>query len=198
MKIFRFFLHTSADGDLQNNDITVKVLPDTAMLIQKRPFFIPDFTQECKVQLCYAVRINRLGRSIHAKFANRYYTANEIMLGAHFVARDLLEKLKKECKPYDIAVGFDNAVVLSESYNEDLSDKPKARIEIDSNLYQYPFDLNLYALVDQLIAEISEFYTLKQGDILLIPVSPEEHQVEIDNRVSLCLNDKKLTSFNVK
>lgn len=198
MKIFRFFLHTSADGDLQNNDITVKVLPDTAMLIQKRPFFIPDFTKECKVQLCYAVRINRLGRSIHAKFANRYYDAHEIMLGAHFIARDLLDNLKKEGKPYDIAVGFDNAVVLSESYNENLSDQAKAMIEIDSNLYQYPFDLNIYALVDQQIAEISEFYTLKQGDILLIPVSPEEHQVEIDNRVSLYLNDKKLTSFNVK
>lgn len=198
MKIFRFFLQTFSNSDLPNQDITVKVLPDTAMLIQKRPFFIPDFTKECKVQLCYAVRINRLGRSIHAKFANRYYDANEIMLGAHFIARDLLDNLKKELKPYDIAVGFDNAVVLSESYREAMSDKASVRIEIDSKLHQYPFDLNIYSLVDQQIAAVSEFYTLKQGDILLIPVSLEEHQVEIDNKVSLYLDDKKLLSFNVK
>ncbi|EJW95300.1 2-hydroxyhepta-2,4-diene-1,7-dioate isomerase, fumarylacetoacetate hydrolase family protein, partial [gut metagenome] len=65
---------------------SVLTVPDTALLIQKRPFFIPDFTQDCRAQLCAVIRITRLGRSIGERFVPRYYQAEQISLGVHFVA----------------------------------------------------------------------------------------------------------------
>lgn len=101
MKIFRFFANNINGENALYNDVSTALIPDTALLIQKRPFFIPDFTQQCMVQLCACIRINRLGRSIHQKFAHRYY--NDLTIATHFVARDLLTQLQTEQKPLDKA-----------------------------------------------------------------------------------------------
>ena len=198
MKIFRFFSNISSSESLQMPDWTMKVLPDTAMLIQKRPFFIPDFTEDCKVQLCYAVRINRLGRSIHEKFSHRYYDASAITLGVHFVARDLWIQLQAQGKPVDTAVGFDNAVAVSEIRTDYFDETSSVGLKIDEDLYSYPVDGNLLACINKQIEAISSFYTLKQGDILLFPVAMEELPVAIDNHLSLYMNEHEVLSFNVK
>ena len=197
MKIFRIFPNIKSSGK-DNLSITLRVLPDTALLIQKRPFFIPDFTNDCQVQLCYVVRINRLGRSIHAKFAHRYYDMQALTLGAHFIAADLFEILKKEGKPCDIAVGFDNAVAVSEVHYEKLLQSSAIAITIASSVNSYVVNREIPKMIDSIIAYISSFYTLKQGDLLLIPVSSEKYGVAIDNHISLTADDQELLSFNVK
>lgn len=198
MKIFRFFPYTFAEDGIRPSALPVKVLPDTALLIQKRPFFIPDFTSDCVVQLCYAVRINRLGRSIHEKFAHRYYDPQSVMLGTHFVARDLLRQLQSESLPDDIAVGFDNAVVLSDTRTVGPDPFRQASVQIADRVCSCPLPSDLLSQVDRQIAAVSRFYTLKQGDVLLLPLPLEEVQVAIDQRITLLLDDAPLVSFNVK
>lgn len=198
MKIFRFFSGNASDEATGNNDMIIKVLPDTALLIQKRPFFIPDFTQDCRVQMCYAVRINRLGRSIHEKFAHRYYDEKAITLGVHFVANDLMEKLIRAHRPYDLAVGFDNAVAVSESHVEGFMESKEISMQLNDERVTCPVDKSLTGLIDQQIAQISSYYTLKQGDILLYPVALSAHSVVIDTRVSLFMDEQELLAFNVK
>ena len=114
MKIFRFLPNNITTGATLYKDMGVATIPDTALLIQKRPFFIPDFTQQCVARLCVCARINRLGRSINERFAQRYYNANEMCLGVHFIAQDLLKELQCNNKPWDLAIGFDNAVAVAE------------------------------------------------------------------------------------
>ena len=189
MKIFRFFLDTTPSNAQEQLDSTMKVLHETVLLITKRPFFIPDFTKDCKAQLCYAVKIDRLGRSIHPQFSHRYYNPHYIALGVHFIARDLFQELKSQNKPTEIAVGFDNAVAISEAGKVDL---------MDDTLHEYTIDSEMFLTIDHQISRISSYYTLKQGDILLFPVDSEEFGVNIDNHITLLMQNQEVMSFNLK
>lgn len=202
MKIFRIFHNNiSSEQALYNNGVSIATIPDTALLIQKRPFFIPDFTQDCQVQLCACIHINRLGRSIHERFANRYY--NNITLAVHFTAKDLLNKLQAAHQPWDIAIGFDNAVAISavscKEADEAAELKATATICINKDEYTSAFFVDeISRSANALIAQISQTYTLRQGDLILLPLQTEEIQVQIDDRVSLKYNGLEHLSFNIK
>ena len=169
-------------------------IPDTAMLIQKRPFFIPDFTNKCMVQLCACVRINRLGRSIHEHFAERYYDANKIAIGTHFVARDLLDELVEQHFPWDKAVGFDNAVVVAENPCKLTEGENETCLTYKTTTSKD----ELLPIINHQIAHISLYYTLKQGDILIFPLKLQELQVYIDEHVALSINNDTILQFNIK
>lgn len=199
MKIFRFFANNINGEKALYNDVSTALIPDTALLIQKRPFFIPDFTQQCMVQLCACIRINRLGRSIHQKFAHRYY--NDITIATHFVARDLLTQLQTKQKPWDKALGFDNAVAVSEDTLLTLSEDATANITLRIDEAEVSTSLNLEnmnEMADILIADVSQFYTLRQGDLLLIPLHINEQQVHIDNHLSIHCGEHEMLAFNIK
>lgn len=199
MKIFRFFSNNIKDQSTFYNNMSIVTIPDTALLIQKRPFFIPDFTNHCMVQLCACVRINRLGRSIHEHFAERYYDANKIAIGTHFVARDLLNKLVEQHFPWDKAVGFDNAVVVAESPCNMTEGENETCMTIGDRTYKTTISKNeLLPIINHQIAHISLFYTLKQGDILIFPLKLQEQQVYIDEHVALSINNETILQFNIK
>lgn len=181
-------------------------LPDTAMLISKHPFFIPDFTQDCRAQLCMAVRINRLGKSIHERFAHRYYDEREICPALHFVAQDRLDKLQKAGLPWDVAVGFDNAVAVCFDKAEaaikngaDAQDHTTATLRINQEAHVVQLDWNnIKGAIDKQIEQVSLLYTLRQGDLLLLPVAADCPQVHINDKLTLCLDSLEYFSFNVK
>ncbi len=199
MKIFRFFPHNKTANDTLYNDVDVTTIPDTALLIQKRPFFIPDFTKQCMAQLVCCIRINRLGRSINQRFAHRYYNVNDITLGVHFIAHDLLEQLQHENRPWELAIGFDNAVVVAEKKCDTLTEQMRADLLLNDVTYTCQFETKpLLEAIDKQIERISEFYTMRQGDILLMPLDMEEQPVHIDDNIKLSLNNTHLVSFNIK
>jgi len=88
--------------------------PDTALLKNNKPFYIPDFTDELHYETELIIKINRLGKNIASKYAHRYYT--EIGLGVDFTARDLQRRLKTEGKPWEISKAFDNSAVIGDFY----------------------------------------------------------------------------------
>lgn len=199
MKIFRFFPHNKTANDTLYNDVDVTTIPDTALLIQKRPFFIPDFTKQCMAQLVCCIRINRLGRSINQRFAHRYYNVNDITLGVHFIAHDLLEQLQHENRPWELAIGFDNAVVVAEKKCDTLTEQMRTDLLLNDVTYTCQFETKpLLEAIDKQIERISEFYTMRQGDILLMPLDMEEQPVHIDDNIKLSLNNTHLVSFNIK
>ncbi len=199
MKIFRFFPHNKTANDTLYNDVDITTIPDTALLIQKRPFFIPDFTKQCMAQLVCCIRINRLGRSINQRFAHRYYNVNDITLGVHFIAHDLLEQLQHENRPWELAIGFDNAVVVADKKCDTLTEQMRADLLLNDVTYTCQFETKpLLEAIDKQIERISEFYTMRQGDILLMPLEMEEQPVHIDDNIKLSLNDTHLVSFNIK
>lgn len=196
MKIFRIFHNNiSCEQALYNNGVSIATIPDTALLIQKRPFFIPDFTQDCQVQLCACIHINRLGRSIHERFANRYYC--NITLAVHFIAKDLLNNLQAAHQPWDVAIGFDNAVAVSAVSCKEA--EATASLSINEEEYTSAFSVDkISRRANALIAQISPIYTLRQGDLILLPLQTEEIQVQIDDRISLKYNGLEHLSFNIK
>lgn len=201
MKIFRQ-LSCNKDGKTAlYSRGCVSCLPDNALLIRKRPFFIPDFAHRCTVQLYAAVKICRLGRSIHAQFARRYYEAEHLTLAACFTAADLLDRLKADGEPWDRALGFDDAIAVAETFPtaETLQGTPTACLELGETHVDAPFPTEeLLSAFDRMLMEISEYYTMRQGDILLIPLSPEETEVHIGDHLRLMLEDEEMTSFNIK
>lgn len=198
MKIFRFINDNILSGETLLDQVGIVTIPDTALLIQKRPFFIPDFTQQCTAQLCFCIRINRLGRSIHQHFARRYYQPNGVSLSVHFVAEDLLLSLQQSGMPWDMALGFDNAVAIAEPVTA-VSPTIDAQLRINDQEVDSSIDLEqLCRVADSLIAHISLHYTLRQGDLLLIPTSLVGQEVHIDDRLTLSLAGKEVLSFNIK
>lgn len=198
MKIFRFINDNILSGETLLDQVGIVTIPDTALLIQKRPFFIPDFTQQCTAQLCFCIRINRLGRSIHQHFARRYYQPNDISLSVHFVAEDLLFTLQNSGMPWDMALGFDNAVAIAEPITA-ASPTIDAQLRINDQEVGSSIEIEqLCRVADSLIAHISLHYTLRQGDLLLIPASLVGQEVHIDDRLTLSLSGKEVLSFNIK
>lgn len=188
MKIFRLFEN--------DNKEAVCCLPDTALLNTKQPFFVPDFTQQCVVQLCFVAQITRLGRSIYPEFANRYYNAQSLTLGVNFIARDLLNQLVSEKKPWDLAIGFDSAVAVASHGNLLLSENAILKINDISYTIKIPHEIP--KKIDSFISRISQFFTLRQGDILLFPLTNTELSVTVNDTLQLQLDDNKILAFHIK
>lgn len=174
------------------------VLPDTAILKDGRPFFIPDFAEPCTMQAHLVVRISRLGKSVSPRFAHRYYDAATV--GVTFQAEALLGRLRAAGLPWDIAVGFDGAAVIGrfvEAAGRDLA-HASFRVMLDGKEVQDGNAERLLCGIDESIAHVSRFYTLRQGDLLFTGAPADGIPVAIDQHVNGELDGVPLMGFNVK
>lgn len=174
--------------------------PDTALLRNNKPFFIPDFTNELHYETELIIRINRLGKNIAPRFAHRYYS--EVGLGVDFTARDLQRKLRAEGKPWEVCKAFDNSAVVSEFIPKDkIGDDIRQvlfHLDINGKTIQRGNTADMIFPVDELIAYISRFYTLKIGDILFTGTPAGVGKVEIGDRLEGYLQDEKMFDFKIK
>ena len=140
--------------------------PDSAILPKKMPFFIPPFANSIHYEVEVLVKINKVGKYIDAKFAHKYY--DEIGLGIDFTDREMQAKLKAKGLPWEKAKAFDGAAVVGEFY-------PKEKFDLDNIKFQLlkndvvVQDGNSNAMlwkIDELIAYVSQYFTLKKGDII--------------------------------
>ncbi len=162
--------YSSHIDELKNEKPQQPVLfikPDTALIQRNQPFFIPHFTSEIHYEVELLVRIHRLGKHIQPKFAHKYY--NDIALGIDFTARAMQTALKEKGLPWEKAKAFDGSALVSDWL-------PKTRFE-DLNHLNFSLEKNGTPVqsgntsqmlwdIDHLIAHISEFFTLKIGDII--------------------------------
>ena len=141
--------------------------PDSAILLKNQPFFIPAFSNDVHYEVEILVKINKVGKHIDEKFAHKYY--DEIGLGIDFTARDIQNKCKEKGLPWEKAKAFDGSAVISEFISkEDLGDLNNLKFSLHKNeaLVQ---DGNTNAMlwkIDELIAYVSQFFTLKKGDVI--------------------------------
>lgn len=141
--------------------------PDTAISPKGHPFFIPNFSDNIQYEVEIVIRINRLGKYIEERFAHKYY--EQISLGIDFTARDIQQEAKKNGHPWEKAKGFDGSAVLSRKYL-DIKDLNLADLNFslhkNSCVVQNGNTKQMLFKVDQIIAYISQFYTLKIGDLI--------------------------------
>lgn len=173
--------------------------PDTALLKNNKPFFIPDFTDELHYETELIVKINRLGKNIAAKYANRYYS--EIGLGVDFTARDLQRKLKAEGKPWEVCKAFDNSAVIGDFLPvEQLGNVQDIRFSLNLNgkTVQQGHSADMIFAIDELIAYVSRFFTLKIGDILFTGTPVGVGKVAVGDRLEGYIFENKMFDFKVK
>lgn len=202
MKIISFALNNVTEREEKNLTLEDKpiftLLPDSSLLRENRPFFIPRFSNEIQPQTHIVVRINKLGRNISAKFAHRYY--EEIALGVDFTAQDILENAQKNGYPWSQAKVFDGSTVISPFISLASLDNNEVNFELYKNkeLVQKGNLTNLFFSIDQLIEYISQFITLKIGDLIFTGAPICLHKVSISNRITGFLNHSKVCDFIVK
>jgi len=173
--------------------------PDTALLRNNKPFFIPDFTDELHYETELIVKINRLGKNIAAKYAHRYYA--EIGLGVDFTARDLQRKLKAEGKPWEVCKAFDNSAVIGDFLPvEQLGNVQDIRFSLNLNgkTVQQGHSADMIFAIDELIAYVSRFFTLKIGDILFTGTPVGVGKVAVGDRLEGYIFENKMFDFKVK
>lgn len=173
--------------------------PDSALLKDSKPFFIPDFCKQVDYETELVVRINRLGKNISERFASRYYDA--VTVGIDFTARDLQRKFRAEGKPWELCKGFDNSAaigdwVLVEQF-ADIQDI-NFHLDIDGKTVQQGNTRDMLFRIDQIIAYVSQFCTLKIGDLLFTGTPVGVGPVQIDNHLEGYLENQKVLDFYVR
>lgn len=171
MKIFCIGRNYQAHARELKNEVPSKPVffmkPDTALLQNNQPFYIPDFSENVHYEVELVYRISRVGKNIDEKFASRYY--NAVALGVDFTARDLQDEAKSKGLPWEIAKAFDNSAVLSRFISLDqLKNQQNIEFSLEKNgqIVQHGFSADMMFSIDTLIAYLSRFFTLKIGDLI--------------------------------
>lgn len=159
--------------------------PDSAILAHRHPFYLPDWSEEIHYEVELLVRISKLGKSIAPEFAHRYYDA--ISLGIDFTARDIQTEVKAKGHPWEKAKAFDGSAVISREWLVLDSDQKGLlnkhfRLECNGEVVQKGQSNDMLFDIDQLIAYVSKFMTLKLGDVIFTgtpsgvgPVAPGDN-----------------------
>ena len=173
--------------------------PDSALLKDSKPFFIPDFSKQIDYETELVVRICRLGKNIAPRFAHRYYDA--VTVGIDFTARDLQNKLRVEGKPWEICKGFDNSAVIGDfvpvNHFKDVQNLD-FHLTIDGKKVQEGNTRDMIFKIDDLIAYVSQFYTLKIGDLLYTGTPVGVGPVSIGQHLEGYLEGEKRLDFYVR
>ena len=196
-----YIQHTKElDGTLSKPETPVIFTKaDSALLKDKKPFFIPDFMGRIDYEAEVAVRISRLGKTIPERFAHRYYDA--VTVGIDFTARELQQKLRANGEPWDLCKGFDGSAALGEWVSVDKFRDVQAlhfHLDINGNTVQEGRTSDMLFSIDSLIAYISRFFTLKTGDILFTGTPVGVGPVHIDDHLEGYIEDRKVLDFSCK
>ncbi len=185
----------SSDDDC-NREPVIFTKADSSLLKDGKPFFVPDFMGRIDYETEVVVRISKLGKSIDKKFAHRYYDA--VTLGIDFTARDLQKKLREEQKPWEISKGFDGSAVIGEWIEKDKLPDIQAlhfNMEMNGELRQEGCTSDMLCSVDGLIAYISQFFTLKTGDLLFTGTPVGVGEVKPNDHIVGYLEERKVLDF---
>jgi len=180
-------------------DPVVFLKPETSLVLKNQPFFIPPFSNDVHYEVEVLVRINRIGKHIQQKFSHKYY--DEIGLGIDFTARDLQAKLKAKGLPWEKAKAFDGAAVVGDWVNKsELPHIDELQFEMTKNgtVVQQSSSALMLWKVDELIAYVSQFFTLKIGDIIFTGTPAGVGPVIENDVLEGSLEGRQLFSIKVK
>lgn len=173
--------------------------PDTAILKDNSPFYHPDFSEDVHYEVEVVLKISKEGKHIPEKFAGNYF--DEIGLGIDFTARDIQQKHKEKGLPWELAKAFDNSAPVSrfiskrqfaDLYNINFS------LALNENFVQKGNTKDLLFSFERLIAFISQYITLKKGDLIFTGTPEGVGKVSIGDRLTGYIENEKLLDFEIK
>ncbi len=203
MKIFAIGMnyseHIREMSDMLSPDPVIFTKPDTALLLNNKPFFYPDFSQDIQYETEIVIKINRLGKNIAPRFAHRYYS--ELTVGIDFTARDLQRQCKDKGLPWEISKAFDNSAPIGQFVDKSLFDEMQHigfHLDINGQTIQQGNTKDMICPVDQIIAHISKYFTLKIGDLIFTGTPAGVGPVRIGDHLQAYIEDRLLLDFWIK
>ncbi len=173
--------------------------PDSSILLKKHPFVIPEFSNDIHHEVEILVKINKIGKYIDQKFAHTSH--HEIGLGIDFTARDLQSDLKAKGLPWEKAKAFDGSAVIGNWLpKEALGDVDKIVFTLEKNgeVVQDGNTSHMLWKIDELISYVSQYFTLKIGDIIFTGTPAGVGSVAINDKLKGFIGDTEMFSINVK
>lgn len=201
MKIFcvgrNYSEHAKELGNNVPENPVIFLKPDTAILKNNLPFFMPDFSQNIQHEVELVIRINKLGKKIEERFAKNYYS--EIGLGIDFTARDLQNDLKSKGLPWELAKAFDNSAPLGDfvSLNK-LSNPINFSLKKNGETEQQGNSSEMIFGFDKIISFISQYFTLKIGDLIYTGTPAGVSEVKIGDKLEGYIEDQLMLKCNIK
>ena len=172
---------------------------DSALLKDRKPFFIPDHLGQIDYEAELVVRICKLGKTVPERFAHRYYDA--VTVGIDFTARELQKKLREAGQPWDLCKGFDGAAALGEWVSKEKFRDVQAmhfHLDINGQTVREGRTSDMIFSIDHIVSYISQFFTLKTGDIIYTGTPVGVGPVHIDDHLEGYVEDRKVLEFNCK
>ncbi|RRO24040.1 fumarylacetoacetate hydrolase family protein [Flavobacteriaceae bacterium 14752] len=194
--------YTEHISELENekpDEPVIFIKPDSSILPKSHPFVIPEFSDEVHHEVEVLVKINKLGKHIQPKFSHKYY--HEIGLGIDFTARDLQSKLKAKGLPWEKAKGFDGATLIGKKWfdkNDFNLDNLNFSLLKNNEIVQQGNTKLMLWKIDELIAYVSRFFTLKIGDIIFTGTPAGVGKVQEDDVLVGRIEDQQVFKVNVK
>lgn len=205
MKIFgigmNYIQHNKElDGALYKTEAPVLFTKaDSSLLKSGKPFFVPDFMGRIDYEAELVIRICRLGKNIPQRFAHRYYDA--VTVGIDFTARDVQQQLREKGLPWDLSKSFDGAAAIGEWVGKDkFLDVQALRFHLDINgqTVQEGCTADMVFAIDEIVAYISQYFTLKTGDVIFTGTPAGVGPVHIDDHLEGYVEERKVLEFNCK
>ena len=205
MKIFgigmNYIQHNKElDGALYKTEAPVLFTKaDSSLLKSGKPFFVPDFMGRIDYEAELVIRICRLGKNIPQRFAHRYYDA--VTVGIDFTARDVQQQLREKGLPWDLSKSFDGAAAIGEWVGKDkVLDVQALRFHlyINGQTVQEGCTADMVFGIDEIVAYISQYFTLKTGDVIFTGTPAGVGPVHIDDHLEGYVEERKVLEFNCK
>ncbi len=203
MKIIAIGRNYSEHAKELNNPVpdepVIFLMPETALLQKNQPFFYPDFSQDVHYEVELVVKINKLGKNIAEKFAHRYY--DEIGIGIDFTARDVQSKLKSKGLPWEKAKAFDGAAPIGRFVaKNELPDTGNISFSLEKNgeIMQQGNSGDMIHSIDAIIAHVSQYFTLKIGDLIFTGTPAGVGPVKIGDELVAKIEGNELLTVQVK
>lgn len=173
--------------------------PDTAIIKNNLPFYYPDFTKEIHHEVELVLKINKPGKNIDEKFANKYY--EEIGIGIDFTARDIQAKCKEKGLPWEKAKAFDGSAPIGKFIpKKKLTDinNINFNLMVNGNVVQVGNTRDLLFKFDEIIAYVSTFFTLKKGDLIYTGTPAGVGPINIGDKLAASIENELLLAFEIK
>lgn len=192
--------HNSEMGRKEECEKPVVFLkPETALLKDGKPLFLPPHSNRIEHEAEIVVRICRVGKNVAPRFAHRYYDA--LTVGVDFTARDLQQQLRQAGAPWELAKGFDGSAAIGTWVNKEelpLDTGIDFSLQLNGNTVQVGNTRDMIHSIDDIIAYVSQFFTLKMGDLLYTGTPAGVGPVAINDHVTGYIDNRKVLEFNIK
>ncbi|MGB1383640.1 MAG: fumarylacetoacetate hydrolase family protein [Flavobacteriales bacterium] len=192
--------HAKELGNQVPEQPVVFLKPQSAILSHKHPFYIPEWTQEVHHELELVVKVDRLGKTISEEHAPRYYS--EVALGLDFTARDIQAQLKAKGHPWERAKAFDGSAVVGRFMSLAALGKPVQDLHFSlrnhDDVVQQGHTEDMLFSVNRLISEVSQFMTLKVGDLIFTGTPAGVGAIKSGDRLVGNLEGHDLFAVNIK